>query len=718
MKARQVLVWQRLTWPQPLSPATAISAVRALATLAGQPRIVLEASGAGGVVSWRIGADEPALPRVVAALATHMNGLRHEPTMGIRSVRAAASLRTSRASGMPLATAQVEPVARSALAALAAAGRDESVTLQVILGARSTPRVVGNDIEAATRRGVQTKLNEHRFGCEIRIGADAAGTSRERMLVGGVLAGLRGLEAPGIRLHLRRTSVSRFNRAGSPLWWPLWLSVSEVAALLAWPIAVDPEAQLPGVPNPHPRLLPIPRRVVRHGRSLGVSAVDGGVVALQTADSLRHLHVLGPTGVGKSTLLANLALQDMAAGRSVVVIDPKGDLVEDLLARVPESRLDDVVVLDPSGDAPVGIGALAARNNVEADLLAEHLLGVLHSLYADAWGPRTQDILHSCLLTLARRSALTPNDPATSLVMVPLLLTNDGFRRSVVGGIAKADPMGLGTFWAWFESISDAERQAAIAPLMNKLRPILLRSGLRAVLGQRRPKFRIEQVFTRRRILLVSLNKGSLGTEGAQLLGSLVVGLLWQAALGRAGTPQQLRRPASVVVDEMQDYVRLPGDVADALAQARGLGVGFTLAHQHLGQLPKALREAVAANVQSQLCFQLSGSDAKAIVSSRPGVLVAEDFQRLGAFQAYARLSVSGRSTDWMSVTTTPLSQPLRDSEVLRVRSAARYGQPLDEVEADLLGLLYAQKSMGSTDHNEPHYPGDVPGRVRPGGAS
>ncbi|MGL4338979.1 MAG: type IV secretory system conjugative DNA transfer family protein [Rhodoglobus sp.] len=704
-----------------MPPATAVSAVRALATLAGQPRIGLEASGSGGVVSWRVGADEHALPRVVAALATHMSGLRHESTTGNRSVGAATSLRTSRASGLPLATTQVEPATLSVLAALAATGRDESVTLQVVLGARSTPRVVGSDVEAATRRGVQTKLSEHRFGCDIRIGAEAASTSRERMLVGGVLAGLRGLEAPGVRLHLRRASVGRFNRAGSPLLWPLWLSVTEVAALLAWPIATDAEAQLPGVPSPHPRLLPVPSRVVRKGRRLGVSAADGKAVALPTPDSLRHLHVLGPTGVGKSTLLANLALQDMAAGRSVVVIDPKGDLVEDLLARVPKRRLDDVVVLDPSGDAPVGIGVLAARNLTEADLLSEHLLGVLHSLYADAWGPRTQDILHSCLLTLARRSAQTPSDRATSLVMVPLLLTNDGFRRSVVARVAKADPMGLGTFWAWYESVSDAERQAAIAPLMNKLRPILLRPGLRAVLGQRQPKFRIEEVFTKRRILLVSLNRGSLGSEGAQLLGSLVVGLLWQAALVRAGMPQQLRHPVSVIIDEMQDYVRLPGDVADALAQARGLGVGFTLAHQHLGQLPKALREAVAANVQSQLCFQLSSSDAKAIASSRPGVLVAEDFQRLGAFQAYVRLSASGRATDWMSLTTTPLSQPLQRADVLRRQSAARYGQPLDEVEADLLGLLYAQKSTespGATDHSQPHGPGDMPGRVRPGGAS
>jgi hypothetical protein len=222
MSARRALVWRRLIWAEPIQPATAIAAVRALATLVGQPRVVLEATGSGGGVSWRIGADETALPRVVAALAAHTTGLISETTAINRSVGAAASLRAAGRSGLPLASSQVEPVTRSVLAALAATGRDESVTLQVILGARSSPRVVGRDVEVATKRGVQTKLNEHRFGCEIRIGADAASMSRERMLVGDVLAGLRGLEAPGVRLHLRRTSVGRFNAAGSPLWWSLW----------------------------------------------------------------------------------------------------------------------------------------------------------------------------------------------------------------------------------------------------------------------------------------------------------------------------------------------------------------------------------------------------------------------------------------------------------------------------------------------------------------
>ncbi|MGL5827858.1 MAG: helicase HerA domain-containing protein [Nocardioides sp.] len=450
------------------------------------------------------------------------------------------------------------------------------------------------------------------------------------------------------------------------------------------------------------------KRLPRTGRVLGDAAVTGSPrpVALRTDDALRHLHVLGPTGVGKSTLLANLALQDMAAGHSVVVIDPKGDLVEDLLARVPQDRCGDVVVLDARDACPVGINPMFS--SASPDLAADVTLSVLHSLYADSWGPRTHDILHACLLTLARRGD-------SSLVMVPLLLTNSGFRRSVTGRLVKADPIGLGSFWNWYEGTSDGERQAAIAPLMNKLRPVLLRPGIRAVLGQRTPKLEMGEVFTKRKILLVSLAKGQLGPEAAQLLGSLVVALLWQSALARTGTPANRRRPVSVIVDEVQDYLRLPGDLGDALAQARGLGVGFTLAHQHLGQLPKSLREAILANARSRVAFQLSTADAKVIAGTTRGVLGPEDFEALPAFEGYASVLVDGASAPWVSLRTRPMPPISADLTAVRRLSAARYGRPLGEIEADLLSLVEspATAAQSATDADLGRSP-----RADAGGAS
>src|SRR6185437_5523739 len=313
------------------------------------------------------------------------------------------------------------------------------------------------------------------------------------------LAAIRTSEAAGVALRLKPEQESRLNSAGRPLWWPLRLNVNELLALTAWPLGSD---DLPGLPAAHPQPLPPAPGTIGKQRVIARATAPGSdaLLALPAQAALQHTHVIGPTGVGKSVLLGRLIEQDIAAGRAVVVIEPKGDLVDDVLARIPDQRRDDVVVLDAADTAPVGLNPLAdhqARPEVTADLL----LAVFKALYAESWGPRTQDILHACLLTLARR------DDA-SLVMLPLLLTNAGFRRSLTTGLR--DPLALEPFWAWYEALSDGERAQAIAPLMNKLRQWLLRPNLRAVLGQRGPRFQLRQVFTESKILLVPLRSGTL----------------------------------------------------------------------------------------------------------------------------------------------------------------------------------------------------------------
>jgi hypothetical protein len=191
------------------------------------------------------------------------------------------------------------------------------------------------------------------------------------------------------------------------------------------------------------------------GRALGVATVQADrPVAISVRDTLSGISITGPTGVGKSNLLGQFALADIAAGRGVVVIDPKGDLIDDIVVRADESRLDDIAIVDATDSAPIGINGLVG--DIDPDLAADTILGVFHSLWADAWGPRTQDVLHASLLTLARRGD-------ASIAMLPLLLTNPGFRRSIVGKVAREDPMGLGGFWAWWESLSDNEQAQATA---------------------------------------------------------------------------------------------------------------------------------------------------------------------------------------------------------------------------------------------------------------
>lgn len=707
MKGRPLL-WRELHITAPLPTDRARAALVALASLPGSPRLVLEAIGQGARVQWRVGAEPYAMTAVLAALQAHLPDLRvtlvraATGDLAAGALSTAASVHLPGSEHLPLRHDAGEAVTRQLLAAIAAAGNDELVRVQLIVGPRLRPRRI-RDIDPVNRRAVTTKLGEHGFGCCYRVAARAATTTRAHQLVEQIAAALRGLEVPAVTVRLRRTSPRSVALAASPWFWPLWLRVSDLVPLTGWPTADLP---LPGVPSPHPRQLPASADLATRGRVIGESTLDPHrAVALDGDDALRHLHLIGPTGTGKSTLLANLALQDIASGHGVVVIDPKGDLIDQIAARLPEARLDDVVILDAREDRVVGLDSLGARSG-DPDLAADILLGVFHSLYADAWGPRTQDILHACLLTLARRGD-------ACLAMVPLLLTNPGFRRSVTGRVVKADPLGLGSFWAWYDALSDAERAAAIAPLMNKLRTVLMRPTIRAMLGQTDPRLAMSDVFRQRRVLLVSLAKGVIGAEAAQVLGSLVVSLLWQAALSRTAIDTAQRRPVFVHIDEVQDYLRLPGDLGDALTQARGLGVGFTLAHQHLGQLPAGLRAALLANARSRVAFSLGPDDARQLAPVLGAGLVADDLRSLPAFQAYAQVLVRGTTAPTASIRTHPLPAALRSAATVRARSARRYGQPVAEVDALLSGYAVTAPDRRHTATHRPDAP--IGRRPRPG---
>lgn len=517
----ETLVWCELHWHRPVDAERAVQLLRRLASDGRSPRLVLEVRASAAGVRYLLAAPAAAIDEVQSLVRTLVPGttmtmLRASarlPVVTARQVRASTRHRS-------LNGAQLLPTLRAVLGALTAPKDDEGLVLQVVLGPRRIPLAVptlspsstvepwyriawyghGNRLDGEKRTALRAKVAEHGFAAAVRVGVRASSPRRRQQLLLGLLAALRTAESPGLVLRLTSCAASTVSSGHFPRWWwPLRLGASEVLLLSAWPVGED---VLPGLGGIHPRRLPPAPGTTGSKRVVAVSTMPGTRTGLQLTarDALHHLHVLGPTGVGKSVLLGRLVEQDMRAGRSIVVIEPKGDLVADVLAHVPHSRLRDVVVLDPLDSAPVGLNPLSVSGR--ADTRSEGLLAVFRSIYGDAIGPRSADILHSALLTLARR-------PDASLLMLPLLLTNAGFRRSVTTGLG--DPIALEPFWAWYEQLSEGERAAAIAPVMNKLRPWLLNRSLRAVLGQRNPRFDLSSVFTERTILLVPLQKSVLG---------------------------------------------------------------------------------------------------------------------------------------------------------------------------------------------------------------
>ncbi|MDO5866093.1 MULTISPECIES: type IV secretory system conjugative DNA transfer family protein [Paenarthrobacter] len=695
------LVWQEIHWPRPLEDEQAINLLRLWSAQSHAPQIILEARATRRGIRYLVGSQRRHasairrdIERLVAGTIVVADDGERLPAQAVRRVRVNTPVQS-------LEPRSAEGSTRSLLASLAAVQGDERLVIQIILGPRYAPQLTPRTIPQVDQgiasmvlrgiqpeqrrgvsRGVENKQGEHGFASYVRIGVSAKEEDRRRTLIGGVVSAFRSMVAPGLRFQVDFDHIQKLNHPSSE--WPRFafgqrLSAVEVGMLSAWPIGEGPVAY-PGQPPAHPRQIRPSFAASSVDRIIASATAPGSTdvrLGLSPADSCHHVWAMGPTGVGKSSMLLSLIVDDMAAGRSCVVIEPK-DLIRDVLKHVPADRQDDVVVLDPLDSEPVGINPLDGHGRSPA-LVADQLFGTFHALYGDQLGPRSSDILRHSLLALAQRKD-------ASLAMLPILLNNKKFRQSVTQHIAGGDPFSAGPFWHWYEQLSPEASGQVTAPLMNKLRP-LLDPHLRHVLAQPTPRFNVRQVLTQRKILLVPLQKGVLGPESAQLLGAMVVAELWQAIQERASLPTSDRHPVMVYLDEVQEYLRLPTDIGDALATSRGLGAAFHVAHQYLDQLPSSMRTAFEANCRSRVFFQLAARDAKAAAAMAPG-LEPEDFMALPARHIYAQLVRGGAVTDWASGATLTVPKPTSSSGTIRARSRKQFGQSTEAIEQGLRSVL------------------------------
>ena len=710
------LVWHQLRFALPLAQDAAVGLVERILADGSLGRVVLELRASGGQAVWAVGSS--AGERLVSVVRELVPGCRVSRGVSRRAVDQAVVV-SARPVGAALAAERLAAVVRAVLASLAVTAEGEELVVQLQLGRRFAPQTLGRvepqgwlellglvpapSLSGERGRLLKAQVGRHRAAVCLRLGVRAASPLRQRVLLQGLLGALRLLEGPGVRLRARTEHPAKLNGVRRPWRAGLELGAGEIVAMVGWPVG---EGALPATPSAHPRVLPLPAaRETQRAFATGVADQAGERLGISIGDALYHTVLLGPTGAGKSTALAHLALADIQAGRGVLLIDPKTDLVADILARIPEQRRDDVVVIDPTSSRPVGINPLARTQTARSapsssgggvpgggaspELVADTVLATFKGVFAESWGVRVEQVLSAALVTLART-------PGATLVDLPLLLTNAAYRQRLIAA-SGADPLGTGQFWAAYEALSEAQRQQWVGPVLTRLQPFLIRPHLRATLGQAAPSFDLGEVFTRRRIVLVSLNKGVLGAESARLLGSLLVGQLWPLILARAAVEPSRRHVVSVFIDEVQDYLSLPGSLADALAQARSLGAAFHLAHQYRGQLPAALKAGIDANARNKIIFSLSAADAAELARQAIG-LEAADFQLLPRFGVYARTLHHGRENPWCQATTLPPTPPTQDALALRASSQARYGQDAAQVEAALLARIGQNGEMTGDD--------------------
>jgi ABC-type oligopeptide transport system ATPase subunit len=466
------------------------------------------------------------------------------------------------------------------------------------------------------------------------------------------------------------------------------LSVPELAALAHLPV----DESIPGVQRAGARAISPPPGIATPGpdaKPLGVT--DTGherPVALRVPDARHHLHVIGATGSGKSTLLGNMILADAEAGRGIVLIDPKGDLVTDVLSRLPRSAADRVVLFD--ADSKNRPPCLNPLDGGETDLTVDNLVSVFRRVYSAFWGPRTDDVMRAACLTLRTQEGVA------TLADLPKLLVDPAFRSRVTAGVT--DPV-LRGFWAWYEELTDSSRSQVISPLMNKLRAFLLRPFVRDAIAGGHSTVDMNTVLDGG-ICLVRIPKGSLGEETTKLVGSLVVARTWQATTGRARTPQRQRRDASMVIDECHNFLNLPYPIEDMLAEARGFRVAMTLAHQHLGQLPRELREGMSTNARSKIFFNASPEDARELSRHTAPRLSDHDLAHLGVYHAAVRLVLKGEEAQPFTMRTQPLPRAI-PGRAREIRSTARRALRL-RTGAATDGGAAARPSQKSTTPSRP----------------
>ncbi|GAA3615973.1 hypothetical protein GCM10022419_121570 [Nonomuraea rosea] len=447
------------------------------------------------------------------------------------------------------------------------------------------------------------------------------------------------------------------------------LSVAELAALAHLPWDID----APGIARAGARpVAPSPAvpRTAQGGAARILGDADSGPprpVALPVADGRHHTHVLGGTGVGKSTLLANMVLTDAAAGRGALVIDPKGDLINDILNRLPKRAIGRTVVFDPQDPTPPpSINILAGHDPAFA---VDSVVTIFHRCFSTAWGPRVDDLLRSTCLTLTHvlgRKA--------TLADVPRLLTDATFRTQI---IARLEDSLLTGFWDSYEALTPAGQATVIGPVMNKLRAVLLRPFVRQALASPDTTVPIGRLLDQGGLVLARLPKGILGDDAARLFGSILLAHTWQATTRRTQLAESDRPDASLVIDECHNFLNLPGHVNDVLAEARGYRLSLVLAHQHLDQLPSDLREALSADARNKIYFNASPKDAGELKHHTAPLISPHDLTHLGAYQAAARLIIDGQQTSAFTLRTRPLSPGIEGrAEEIRQASREQFTQP------------------------------------------
>ena len=410
---------------------------------------------------------------------------------------------------------------------------------------------------------------------------------------------------------------------------------------------------------------------------VGTQEIWGNIVpfGISLPDLRQHIYIIGKTGSGKTTLLRNMIVQHIALGHGVGLIDPHGDLAEDLLNQIPRWRTDHLVYFNPSDlEFPVALNLLANVPPDERHLVASGIVGAFKSIWPDSWGPRMEYILYNAIAALL-------DCQNTSLLGVNRMLTDEKYRAWVIRQIK--DPF-IKEFWEHeFASYDERFRREAIAPIQNKLGQFLLNPVIRNILGQVPCKVNFPFIMDNQRVFIANLSKGKIGHDKANLLGSLLTTQFQLAAMRRAGQPEAERRDFYLFIDEFQNFTT--DSFAAILAEARKYRLCLTLSHQYVDQIPLPIRQAVFGNVGTLFSFRVGNTDAEVLQKEFANTFIAQQFVDLERFHVFTKILEDGTNKEpFRGVTLQPVDNSRGKAVAHIQKSRHKFATPRTQVENKL----------------------------------
>jgi CxxC-x17-CxxC domain-containing protein len=405
------------------------------------------------------------------------------------------------------------------------------------------------------------------------------------------------------------------------------------------------------------------------------------VFGIKKKDRRQHMYVLGKSGTGKSVLLQNMIIQNIANGEGVCVVDPHGELVEDILRSIPEDRIKDVIYFNPADtEYHVGFNVLEVEDPKYKHLVASGLMGIFTKIWANTWSARMEYIMNNAILALL-------DTPGTTLLGIQRILVDKDYRQQIIGNLK--DPV-VKTFWIHeYEAWQDKFRNEAIAPIQNKVGQFLSTSIIRNVVGQSQSTINIFEIMNTGKIFLVNVSKGRVGEDNSALLGGMLITKIQLAAMERVRIPELERKDFYLYVDEFQNFVT--DSFASILSEARKYRLNLIIAHQYTAQLSidgsSAVRDAVFGNVGTMIIFRVGADDADFLEKEFAPEFLPEDILAQPNYHIYLKLMVDGvTSRPFSAYTLPPMLINAADDSKQKVieNSRAMYTKKKEVIEKEI----------------------------------